>query len=193
MDKLLSWLQLVWKAVFYSSSLAGVIDENYHLKAENAKLIQQIPPELPEPEIGILPPYLVAKPIYEHWHPGGRSLFGFLIITRNGHEVQGFVPYACPAYGIESAASSLEKCIGNTGIEVREVGKYKHCKTGGRYWLVGEATVQCSTGPLQDNEKLLIYEGRYGDFYIRRPSEFFDGRFEPLNGLAKSQSDKKQI
>lgn len=149
---------------------------------------EAVRPALPEPDVG-LPPHLVALPVYEHWHPSGRTLFGWLHITRQGEQVVGFTPYACPAYGARMAAHSLRDAF-ESGPQAAPISIWKHARTGGLYGVLGTVTVQASGGPLEDGEAAWLYDGDMGRLFIRRKAEFLDGRFEPLNALARlSQKD----
>lgn len=139
-------------------------------------------PALPEPDVG-LPPHLVALPVYDHWHPSGRTLFGWLHVTRQGEQVVGFTPYACPAYGARMAAHGLRDVL-KGGVQAAPVSTWRHAKTSGTYGLLGSATVQASSGPLEDGETVWLYDGDMGRLFIRRKGEFLDGRFQPVNGEA---------
>jgi hypothetical protein len=59
--------------------------------------------------------------------------------------------------------------------------KYRHKKRGGSYRLVGTAQVQApDDAPLTDFEVVQVYVGEDGEMWVRRVSEFFDGRFEEI-------------
>lgn len=56
---------------------------------------------------------------------------------------------------------------------------YRHLKRGSTYEAVGVADVQCSGLPLREGDKVVVYrEVADGDLYVRRDSEFHDGRFQ---------------
>jgi hypothetical protein len=52
---------------------------------------------------------------------------------------------------------------------------------GGRYEVIGSAKVQARK-PLTDMEVVTIYRGSDGSLWVRRKSEFEDGRFTPIEG-----------
>lgn len=65
----------------------------------------------------------------------------------------------------------------------------RHKVRGSDYRIVGEAMVQCET-PLQDGETVTLYRDREtGAWYIRRPAEMADGRFEPLPSPRSEDSE----
>jgi len=56
---------------------------------------------------------------------------------------------------------------------------WRHKKRGSTYDVIGEAKIQADE-PLTDYEVAVVYRCREtGDLWIRRKSEFYDGRFEP--------------
>jgi hypothetical protein len=57
--------------------------------------------------------------------------------------------------------------------------KYRHHKRGGEYEVIGMAQVQAEE-PLTDYEVVTVYRGVDGQLWIRRKSEFEDGRFIQL-------------
>ncbi|WP_458760509.1 hypothetical protein ACSVBT_06875 [Afipia sp. TerB] len=62
----------------------------------------------------------------------------------------------------------------------REKGaRYRHVKRGGIYRVVGRAQVQADD-PLTDYEIVTVYRDQDGELWVRRKSEFEDGRFEPV-------------
>lgn len=59
--------------------------------------------------------------------------------------------------------------------------RYRHVKRGTTYTMVGTAEVQASE-PLTEAELVQVYRSdQTGMLYVRRNSEFFDGRFERVN------------
>ncbi|WP_210324604.1 DUF1653 domain-containing protein [Chelatococcus reniformis] len=59
-------------------------------------------------------------------------------------------------------------------------GDWRHVKRGGLYDVVGLAQVQ-TTDELTDYEVVVVYRSKHdGELWVRRKSEFYDGRFEPL-------------
>lgn len=56
---------------------------------------------------------------------------------------------------------------------------YRHKKRGHLYQVVGRAQVQAEA-PLTDYEVVVVYRGPDGQLWVRRNSEFHDGRFEPV-------------
>lgn len=61
-------------------------------------------------------------------------------------------------------------------------GGWRHKKRGTTYDIIGSATVQASLPPpLYDGAEVLIYRCREdGLLWVRRPTEFHDGRFEKI-------------
>jgi len=57
---------------------------------------------------------------------------------------------------------------------------HRHKKRGSTYVVVGQAQVQCEDG-LTDYEVATVYRGHDGQLWVRRKSEFEDGRFEALS------------
>lgn len=80
----------------------------------------------PEPEafpIDDDPPFevpagQVAKPLYEHWHPRGRNLYGWLLLDKRSAKVRGFVPHP-DLFGITVDALSLRDALGTPEIKVQ--------------------------------------------------------------------------
>lgn len=63
---------------------------------------------------------------------------------------------------------------------------YKHKKRGGSCVIVGEAEVQAAE-PLTDYEVVVVYRGLDGKLWVRRRSEFFDGRFEKITPVTNGE------
>lgn len=58
--------------------------------------------------------------------------------------------------------------------------RYRHHKHPDRtYTIVGDGKVQARE-PLTDMESVVIYRGEDGDLWVRRTTEFHDGRFTPV-------------
>ncbi len=58
---------------------------------------------------------------------------------------------------------------------------HRHVKRGSTYQVIGLGEVQCPDDfPLTDYEVVVIYQGSDGCHWVRRKSEFNDGRFEAL-------------
>lgn len=56
---------------------------------------------------------------------------------------------------------------------------WKHRKRGDTYDIMGPATVQVSTEPLMDNDEVFVYKSTTdGRMWVRRRTEFLDGRFK---------------
>lgn len=147
---------------------------------------EAVSPPLPELEVG-LPPHLWAAPVYDHWHPGGRSLLGWLHLTRADNQVVGFTADVCPAYGASTHALELERLLsGEQAVRPVPVSAWRHVASRKRYGVLERATVQASTRPLEDGDEVFIYDGDMGRLWVRRPDEFLDGRFEPLNDQAQA-------
>ena len=56
---------------------------------------------------------------------------------------------------------------------------HQHVKRGSRYQVVGEASLQTSTGGLSDGALMVVYRASDGRFWVRLKDEF-DGRFVAL-------------
>lgn len=62
----------------------------------------------------------------------------------------------------------------------QETERYRHLARGSLYDLVGTAEVQAHE-PLPEGEVVQVYRNaQTGHLYVRRKSEFFDGRFEKV-------------
>lgn len=57
--------------------------------------------------------------------------------------------------------------------------RWRHKKRGTSYTEVGLAQIQAEE-PLTDYEVVVVYRGDDGQLWVRRKSEFHDGRFEPI-------------
>lgn len=153
---------------------------------------EALKPPLPVLEVG-LPPHLWACPLWDHWHPGGRTLFGWLHLTRADNQVVGFAAKVCPGYGASTHALELERLLkGPTNAQPVPVSTWRHHERGGTYGVLSRATVQASTRPLEDGDEVYVYDGDMGRLWVRRPEEFHDGRFEPLNELAQQMATRRQ-
>jgi hypothetical protein len=78
-----------------------------------------------------------------------------------------------------SVAQSLRDALASPGAQER-AGEdvWRHKKRGSTYKVVGEAQVQAET-PLTDYECVTVYRClQSGELWVRRNSEFHDGRFE---------------
>lgn len=69
---------------------------------------------------------------------------------------------------------------------------HKHKKRGSTYVVVGQAQVQCEDG-LTDYEVVTVYRGRDGQLWVRRKSEFEDGRFEELPASPLLSPDQEKV
>ena len=60
--------------------------------------------------------------------------------------------------------------------------RYRHKKRGTTYEVLGKAEVQApEDAPLIEGEIVVVYRcGQTGELWVRRPSEFHDGRFEQI-------------
>jgi hypothetical protein len=65
-------------------------------------------------------------------------------------------------------------------IGLREV--YRHKKRGSCYMVLSTATLQTDT-PLTDMTELVVYVAEDGRTWVRPQAEFFDGRFERVEGV----------
>ncbi len=60
--------------------------------------------------------------------------------------------------------------------------RYRHHNRGGEYKVIGHAQVQApDDAPLTDYEVVTVYRSKMGDLWVRRKSEFEDGRFIELD------------
>lgn len=55
--------------------------------------------------------------------------------------------------------------------------RVRHLKRGTEYQALGTATAQASTGPIADNDEVVIYRGLDGRRWVRKRSEFTPDRF----------------
>lgn len=62
---------------------------------------------------------------------------------------------------------------------------HRHKKRGSEYSVLGQAQVQCSDC-LTDYEVVTVYVGTDGQMWVRRKSEFEDGRFETLTAAQEA-------
>lgn len=60
---------------------------------------------------------------------------------------------------------------------------HRHVKSGHEVTLIAVGNAQCSTGPTNEMDSVVIYE-HGGRFWVRRQSEFEDGRFEAIDTAA---------
>jgi len=59
--------------------------------------------------------------------------------------------------------------------------RFRHIKRGGVYSIIGNAQVQApDDAPLTDYELVVVYRDHEGELWVRRKSEFYDGRFERI-------------
>lgn len=56
---------------------------------------------------------------------------------------------------------------------------YRHKKRGNIHQVIGSAQVQAEE-PLTDYEVVVVYKDDEGQMWVRRYSEFHDGRFEKV-------------
>ena len=66
---------------------------------------------------------------------------------------------------------------------------HRHVKRGTEYQRLGDAQVQCEDG-LTDYELATVYVGSDGGLWVRRKSEFEDGRFAPLPAAPITEAGK---
>jgi hypothetical protein len=65
---------------------------------------------------------------------------------------------------------------------------YKHIKRGTVYTVIGTGEVQDASGlGIQEGDKASIYFGSDGKMWIRKTSEFLDGRFESLGQITQKE------
>lgn len=63
-----------------------------------------------------------------------------------------------------------------------DVRRFRHKTRGTTYTLLGHGKAQCSPSGLLDDENVVIYRGDDGSLWARRYAEFWDGRFEEIEG-----------
>lgn len=59
--------------------------------------------------------------------------------------------------------------------------RWLHKKRQSIHSIVGTATAQCATRPIQEGDLVEVYRGEEGALWVRRAEEFHDGRFERLD------------
>jgi hypothetical protein len=58
------------------------------------------------------------------------------------------------------------------------IARWRHRKRGSDYNVLTEtAQAQCSTGPINDDDQCTVYQGDDGSWWVRKTTEFQDGRF----------------
>lgn len=77
--------------------------------------------------------------------------------------------------------------VNKGGLLLRLAATHKHIRRGSSYRIVGAARLQTEAkfvhgwhGPL-DNDMLILYVSDNGDYSVRAPQEFHDGRFETVS------------
>ena len=66
-------------------------------------------------------------------------------------------------------------------VDQRRPERFRHKKRGTTYAVIGTATVQASGAPIAEAELVVVYRAESdGALWVRRQSEFHDGRFELL-------------
>lgn len=63
----------------------------------------------------------------------------------------------------------------------RVLGFFRHVKRQTHYAVTADALAQCSTGPINEGDRVVVYQNEKGDAFVRRHEEFYDGRFETLD------------
>lgn len=60
--------------------------------------------------------------------------------------------------------------------------RWRHVERGSEYEEVGRGLAQCSTGPINEGDVVVIYQSTTSDQgpWVRREVEFEDGRFEEI-------------
>jgi len=66
----------------------------------------------------------------------------------------------------------------------RVMGFYRHLKRGSVYARTLLASAQCSTEPIEEGDDVAVYVSGDGKAFVRKLSEFYDGRFEVLDPLS---------
>jgi len=85
-----------------------------------------------------------------------------------------------PDMAREKAAAAVDACDAALGSEAPP-RRWCHKKRGSTYVELGLAQVQTAE-PLADHEVVVVYRAEEdGELWVRRKSEFLDGRFEPLS------------
>lgn len=62
---------------------------------------------------------------------------------------------------------------------------HHHVKRGTNYQVIGFARAQCTLVPISDGDLLTLYSGEHGEFSVRPPAEFNDGRFRQIKEKLK--------
>ncbi len=77
------------------------------------RMPERLSPPLPHrnPEDVPVPAGHMAVALYDHWHPGGRTLFGFLVVDARTGVPHSFVPDVCPAYGVAVEGVQLQRAL----------------------------------------------------------------------------------
>ena len=72
---------------------------------------------------------------------------------------------------------------------------WRHYQRQTVYRVIGAAAIQCPDDrPLRDDENVLLYQDvNSGKYYVRRNSEFYDGRFERFENTAKAEPQPPAI
>lgn len=106
-----------------------------------------------------------------------------LVLTANAEN--NYVPEAAKAQAEIDAAQhrAYLKTLYAVAAELNARPVWRHRKRGSIYSKVGSAIVQAET-PLQDGDITTLYQGVDGKWFVRPPTEFEDGRFEPLEAPA---------
>jgi hypothetical protein len=82
----------------------------------------------------------------------------------------------------EDTMSELTKTEAIVGPGERDAGvRFKHRVRGTSYTVLGHAVLQTNQ-PVSDQQELVVYAGADGRLWVRPVTEFYDGRFERLEG-----------
>lgn len=86
-------------------------------------------------------------------------------------------------YGlISSSVKDYRRSLRNRALleSIVKPARWRHKKRGTTYTMIGDAEAQASTGAINDGDIVVVYRGDDGKLWIRRKSEFMDGRFEEI-------------
>jgi hypothetical protein len=82
---------------------------------------------------------------------------------------------------LRAALATLQRCE-RAPFRWFHPSRWRHKKRGSAYnVLTATAAAQCSTGPINEGDHVTVYQADDGNWYVRKTSEFQDGRFERID------------